>query len=443
MIRYGFARSSVVLLLLCSAVFVPSSLRAQLSTQFSTIFSEILETRLKRSVGTHGEHFIESASQANKKLTPALNGLIVNNVSSFPLTSSTIGVTFDLSTGVPLSSIENLGPIFSENASTLGKLKLNLSLNYSYLDLSRFRGSSTEEMRFSFTHQNADTSALLGDDETERDIVDIIMGMNVRAHIVALVGTIGITDELDVSIGIPIVSINLNGTAKAIINSYTFARNGVAIHNFGNDPSNPILETSVPYDRSATGLGDIAVRLKYALAKGANVDIAALADVRIPAGKEADFLGSGKANFRIAGVLSKRVGKFSPHVNLGYEHRSADFQSSRLDVRVGFDQMVLGGLSVAVDFLGFLDLNKDKAISLFPGTRTISYTDATNTVRYRQNVDLSNVPERDNDNRFDLSVGFRAAPSEKVIVLANVIVPMNDGGLRASVVPTLGLMVNF
>jgi hypothetical protein len=428
--------------ILGSLVFAPP-LFAQLNTQFSTVFSEILDRRLRRSIGVHGEHFIEAANQATKDLTPALNALIVNNISSFPLASSTIGISFDLSTGIPVSSIENLGPIFAENARTLGRMKVTVSLNYSYLDLSRFRGASTEEMRFSFTHQNADTSVLLGDDETERDVVDIVMGMRVKAQIAALVGTIGVTEDFDVSVGIPIASVNLSGTANATIESYTFAKNGFAFHNFGDDPTNPVLETAVPYDKSATAIGDVTIRLKYALSKSSSVDFAALADVRLPTGKAADFLGSGKAGFRLAGILSKRFGRFSPHFNLGYEHRSPELQSSRIDVRAGFDQMVFSGVSVAFDFLGTLDLNSDKAIKLFPGTRTISYTDGAGAVRLRRQVDLSNVPERSNDNQFDLSVGFRAAPSEKIIMLGNIIVPMNNGGLRASVVPTLGVMLTF
>ena len=58
-------------------------------------------------------------------------------------------------------------------------------------------------------------------------------------------------------------------------------------------------------------------------------------------------------------------------------------------------------------------------------------------------VQLSNVPDRKNDNAYSASTGFRFAPSDNVMLFANVLIPMNDGGLRAHVAPTVGLSVQF
>lgn len=440
--------SRLLLVLFIGVVWLDKSY-AQLNTQFNKVFSEILDARLRRSVGVHGTHFLEAADEANRLLTPALNSLIVSNISSFPLSSTIPAVTFDFSTGVPVPVTESLGPIFSETAETIGKGRMGVGFNYSFLDLSRVRGLPTEDMRFGFTHQDTNNDTTIGGfNPTENDVIDVVMGMNLHASIFALYATYGVTGDLDVGVAIPFINVNLNGTADATINSYTYARLQEAFHYFGGDSLNPVLETKVPYDASATGLGDIAVRLKYSFARGKGLDVAALADVRLPTGKEENFLGTGKTDFRVLGIVSKKFSDFIPHLNLGYEKRSANFQSDRIDFRAGFDEKVLSGLTFSLDVLGTVDLNSDKAIKLFPGTRTVVdqvIDPNTGNVlgRSPRQIDLSNVPERNDDNMYSLSAGFKYAPSEKVVVLANVLVPLNNGGLRASVAPTVGVSANF
>lgn len=414
---------------------------AQLNKQFSNIFSEILDKRLRRSVGLHGMHFIEASKEADRLLTPALNSLVVGNISSFPLSSTIPAVTFDFSTGVPVSITETLGPIFSETAQTIGKGRIGIGFNYSYLSLSKYRGLSTEDMRFTFVHQDITQDSTLGDNPTENDVIDMLLGLDVNANIFALYATAGVTNNLDVGVAIPIINVSLSGTAVAVINSYTFGRLGQAFHYFGGDSLHPVLNTRVPYDASATGIGDIAVRIKYTIARGRNIDAAALVDVRLPTGKEEKFLGTGKTNVKILGILSARVSDFAPHLNFGYEKRSADFQSDRFEFRAGFDHKVLSSLTFAFDLLGTIDVNSSKAIKLFPGTRTV--IDEVPNGEYAREIDLSNIPERDNDNTYSVSAGFKYAPSERVVLLVNLLVPMNDGGLRSSVAPTVGLSMNF
>ena len=226
------------------------------------------------------------------------------------------------------------------------------------------------------------------------------------------------------------------------INSFTYANTGRASHFFAGNADNPILQTQVPYDESATGIGDIVVRLKYCFLRGGGVDLGALADVRIPTGKEEDFLGSGKADAILALLFSKKIGDFTPHLNLGYEIRKADFQSDRVVIKGGFDHRLLQGLTFAADFLGTVDVNPDEAIKLYPGSVTIVEA-GNNGGQSTHTVRLSNIPDRDNDNLYNLSVGLKYSPTESFLVLANMLVPLNQAGLRASIAPTVGFSLNF
>lgn len=417
--------------------------RAQLNKAFSDIFNEILVVRLQRSgsPGQHGSHFLESATRANSELVPALNGLISGNVSSFPLSSTAGGVLFDFSTGQPVRVAESMGPILAENAKPLGKGKILLEANYTYLDLVQFRGLPTDQMRFTFTHLDVTNDGTLGDNPNEDDVIDLFMDLHAQAGIGAVVATMGVTNDLDVSLAVPIVTVRLNGTARAVINSYTFGRLGHANHLFAGDTLRPILSTEVPYSQTATGLGDVAVRLKYSLSRGGSIDLATLVDVRLPTGKKEEFLGSGNSTVRLWAILSKRAGDFTPHLNLGYAHKAAPYQSDAVEFRAGFDSKLTTSFTWAVDILGQIDVNPDEAIKLAPGS--VNLINLVPGGQAISRVSLSNIPDRDNDNAFSASLGFRYAPSDQVMLFGNVLLPMNDGGLRAHVAPTVGLSISL
>lgn len=423
--------------------FLVDPLSAQLSETFSKVFTDILarQLQLSGSPGEHGTHFLEAADLANSELGPALNSLIASNVSSFPLSSTSAGVTFDFSTGKPVSITESLGPIFAETAETLGKGKVNVGFNFSYLSLSKFRGLDTEEMRFTFTHQDVTNDGTLGESTNESDTIDLFPDINVDATILSLFATLGVTNNLDIGVAIPLINVGLSGTARAKVNSFTFAALDSANHHFGQDSFNPEFETTFGYDESGTGLGDIAIRFKYSFIRGTALDLAALLDVRIPTGAKDDFLGAGKTNVRLSGILSKKIGDFTPHLNLGYDRRAADLDSDEFEFVAGFDQKIASGLSFAFDILGELDLDDDEVIKLFPGTRQI--VDQVPNGQSVRDVDLSNIPEKDNDNSISASFGFRYAPSKQVIFLGNILVPLNDGGLRSKVAATYGITVSL
>jgi hypothetical protein len=417
------------------------SAHAQLDKTFSSIFTEILDVRLQRSgsPGQHGTHFLESAARANNELVPALNSLIAGNISSFPLSSTSSGALFDFSTGEPVPIAESSGPIFAETAKPLGKGKLLLDVNYTYARLSHLRGIATDDMQFTFTHRDVTNDGTLGQNPNESDLIDLALDLHADLGIGVFFATYGVTSNLDVSVAVPVVSVRLKGTANATIESYTFGRLGHANHLFGGDTLHPALATSVPYNHSATGLGDIALRLKYCFTRGGSFDVAALADVRFPTGKREDFLGAGKATFHIWGILSRPFGDVTPHLNLGYARRQAELQSDVFEFRAGFDTKLSSVVTFAMDVLGQLDLDASKAIHLAPGEVTLSdQAPGANSVRI---VQLSNVPDRTNDNLVSLSTGFRFAPSSAWNVFGNVFVPLNEAGLRATVAPTIGISI--
>lgn len=434
-----------ILLSLAAVLLLVRPADAQLDQVFTRIFNNILDTkfRLSGSLGQHGTHFQEAGNNAAQQLSPALNSLISSNVSSFPLSATAAGATFDLSSGKPVMIKESLGPIFAENARTLGKGKLNVGFNYAYLGLEKFRGLRTQDIRFTFTHLDFPKTDVLGDNPNESDLVNLYLDLNVSANIFVFLSTYGVTNNLDIGIAIPYGKISLRGNTKATIESFTFARDDTARHQFGSDPTRPELTTFFGYNESATGLSDIALRLKYSFLRGAKADLAALLDVRLPTGDKAKFLGTGEANAKLTWIMSKKIGDFSPHLNLGYEHRGAERDSDEIELIAGFDQKLVSGLTFAAGFLSEFDVERGQRIELGVGTKPIIQRPRGTLPPLVRQIDLSNVPERDQDNTMSASLGFRLASSERLLLFGNILVPLNNGGLRSNVEPTLGATVSF
>ena len=185
----------------------------------------------------------------------------------------------------------------------------------------------------------------------------------------------------------------------------------------------------------------MSYRLKYRFPDATSANgVAALLDVRLPTGDSDDFLGTGNFTARTLLIGSARMGEFTPHVNLGFDYRNSDFDSDEFEVAIGFDQVIFTSWVFALEFLGEFDLDSVETIEIFPGTETIHG-------RIENIVDLSNIPERRNDHRMDTSIGFRYAPvlkqSVQIQILANLIVPLQDGGLRSGVAPTFGFSLSF
>ncbi len=440
----------IVLLVPLASALSALPARAQLDQTFEEIFDQILIEDFQTSPGAHANHFIPASNVSNQVLVPALNSLIAGNVSSFPLSSTVAGVTFDFSTGEPVSVTESQGPVFAEIAETLGPRRLVIGFNATHLSLDRLRGMPLEELRFTFTHEDVGELGL-GDNPNELDVVSVYPNLDVEATILAFYATYGVLDNLDVGVAVPIVTVGLSGTARAVIDSRTLfvedELGGGARHFFGGDPLSPVLESTVEYDDRAIGIGDVAVRMKYRFLGRQGFGMGALLDVRLPTGSEENFMGTGAVNARLVLIASGKIEGFRPHINAGYDYRGGDFDSDEVEVALGFDQKLADGVTFAFDVLGEFDVSRQEAIRFYDpeqGPTTTIFDRAPNTGAAAERVvHLSNVPDRDFDHTINASVGFRIAPSEHLQLLFNVIAPLQDGGLRSTVVPTVGLSIQF
>src|SRR6185295_9581881 len=161
--------------------------------------------------------------------------------------------------------------------------------------------------------------------------------------------TYGLTDRIDIGVAVPFVSTSIDGTSLGQI--VPFGPNPA--HYFGGTASNPILSAVAGVKGSASGVGDLAVRAKVNLSPSGSsrTGFALLGDVRLPTGKEDDFLGSGSTSTRVLAIVSSRIGDFAPHANAGMAIRGGDDQQNALLATAGFDHLLVPWATFAFDFI--------------------------------------------------------------------------------------------
>lgn len=163
---------------------------------------------------------------------------------------------------------------------------------------------------------------------------------------------------------------------------------------------------------AATGIGDIILRSKYNLFTSPWVDFSTALDIELPTGDEDDLLGTGRTSIKPFLIFSKSMRRFTPHLNFGYEYNSGNEGQDRIVYTAGTDYAFGRGnnhFSIALDIIGRHKIEK---------------------------ADIGN-------DIVDFSTGFKWSPRSGTLVFFNVQTPLNDEGLRADWIPTVGYELNF
>jgi len=419
--------------------FVNSVNGQTLKQQINNMFGEVLSLEL--SPGEHGEHFLPVNVAASQAIINSLNSFIGASISSFPLSSSTAGVTFDFSTGKPVPTSTSFGPIFSERGQTVGQGRINMGLNFTVINFSKVRGISTQDIRLTFTHEDVGEPGL-GDSPNEFDTMDFFMNMDIAASVFAMYFTYGVTDRFDISVAVPFINVNIKSDPVAEMNSFTWVSNDSANHFFGGTQTEPVLTKSpTPINDDATGVGDIALRAKYNFVRDKAIDFSAMLEYRMDTGDAENFLGAGYSSLRTVVIGSKILGDFAPHLNLAYWKKFTDLDRDEFELILGFDQKIADWFTLVIDVLGRFDLGDPIENQQFPENATINWT--VGNTNYTKSVSLTNIPNYSRDNIIDAAFGVKMNLKQSLLIIANVFVPLNDSGLRASVVPTIGMEFSF
>ena len=392
------------------------------------------------SIQVHGTHFVPSAVESNGTLISFLTSAVATNITNIPFSATSSGRTYRFVGGVPVATSTSPGPIFAERAQTLGRGRVLFGAAVNVFDFKTVRGVDLSNIELNFTHQNVDFAgcdsvaggdcSLYGIPTLENDYMQLDLQMDLNVRSTLFVVTYGLFDWADVGVVLPIVSTSLRGTSSAQVVPFGGPQ---ATHFFAGTPSSADLSASRSVDGSATGLGDLAARLKIRLAQSSRTAFAILADGRFATGSESDLLGSGHTSVRGLGIVSAQFGGFSPHANVGYVYRSGELENDAVLATLGFDHVMADWVTLAVDVISDFQVGDSRLAVPDP---------VTLDVPFRRTIAPSNIPNR-RDDIINGSFGFKFVTPSGLTIVANSLWPLNSGGLRPSVAWTAGLEYTF
>jgi hypothetical protein len=392
------------------------------------------------SLQAHGMHFIPSSNAENFAVITFITEALGRNVANMPIGSTSGSETFRFVGGVPVKTSLSAGPIFAERPQTLGRGRVLAGVNRSGFRFATLRGVDMKDIHLTFTHQNVDfpgCDATFGGDCTkygvpgfENDVMDFSLSMDLDVRVNSFYMTYGVGDRFDVGLVVPVVQAHFEGASRAEMHPFGGT---TAAHYFSGTATNPVLSAERQTRGSATGLGDIALRLKGNLRNSGNTSMGVLVDARFPTGSEKDLLGAGKFSGRAMAIVASRFGDFSPHINVGYLVRGGNDANDAVLGTVGFDHRLGSGITLAADLVSELQVGDSKlelpAIVHYesPFLRTLNPTD---------------IPDR-RDDIVNGSFGFKIGAAKNLTAVVNTLFPLNRGGLRADLIYTAGLEYTF
>lgn len=376
----------------------------------------------------HGDHFLPDLAASNGAILGFLDAAIGANASNVPLSASSSGVTFKFVGGLPVRTSGSLGPVFGERAQTLGKGRWVVGANLSGINLASLRGVPLDNIILNFTHDDVPPVGL-GQPLRENDVLQVRLDLDVNLTVSTFFATYGLTDRLDVGVAVPLVHTSLQG--RSVGQFFPF---GIPTsHFFAGDSLRPVLTANATTFGSATGIGDIALRLKGSLISAETMGIAVMADARLPTGSSEDLTGAGHLSVRALLIGSARFGEFSPHLNLGYALRTGAGRNDVILATGGFDRPIASWATLAVDVISEWQVGRSDLV--LPQTVVIQFP-------VQRTVAPTNIPEM-RDHRVNGAFGLKFRTPGGPILVTNALVPLRRGGLQSNLVWTIGLDANF
>jgi len=426
---------------------------------------------------THAAHFL-STFQSDFS---ALDTAIATQLTLLPLASPASGFTYkyDPATGGLQQVKESFGPVLTERGETIGRHKFFFGATFQRFRFNKLDGIPLHNFPAVFSHEMDTFHDMPEPYETQ--FISTQNSIDLKVNQFTLFGTFGITDRIDLSVAVPILQIGFNVTSNATIERtlgteplgvvngmfvpccssgppyahyFDPANQGTSItHTFSNDQF-PFEQPGDLYENpsrnNAEGFGDVVFRLKGTVYRTERIRLALLTDFRIPTGDTNNFLGSGAYGLKPSAAVSIRTGWLTPHVNVGYQWNGSSSLAG--DVLAGTKSKLPGfaffstgtdiglgrRLTVAVDYLGQELINAPRVQS---GTYNVEsgYSLASGQTSFP----TIGTAGKQTYNQSNAAVGFKYNLYDRFIVSGNLLIALNNGGLRERIAPLIGLSYSF
>jgi len=429
------------------------------------------------------ENYLQPGRYSTANLS-ALNSAISSNVglslALIPVSSPASAVISktDPATGASVGASSTLGPVFTERAETIGKRKFFVGFSHQNYHFTEINGQKLNGL--TVLYPGGDPSA--GGGRTNPATFN--MGVDVRLSQDLAFLTYGLTDRVDVSVGLPVVHAGVSATAYNGV-LYAGEANGNAPFNCWCQntfaPGTFRLTEPLIGSSSATksGFGDLLVRTKGAVLERPNAVVAIGADLRFATGDADNYLGTGTTTvkpFAAVSLYGKPTASgfvFSPHFNVGWQFSGKSplggqlSGSSQTATLSNGDKMTYSGapLIASKDYLPDvfawavgteLGLGKRNTVVADILGNQIGWINGAQGVKQGSAPGFSPLGSfaptnavgmvgsgKGSFSQYSGSFGYKTRVAGNLVATFNVLVRFDDNGLTARAVPLFGLGYTF
>jgi hypothetical protein len=325
-----------------------------------------------------------------------ISTLLVLELATLP-SSSGGGFSYrlDPALGTVIRASDSFGPLFTERSLLAGRGRASFGMSFSSVSYDNIDGRSLRDGTL------ISTASIFRGDTTPFDVETITLKL--RTDTVTLNGTVGITDQLDISAGIPFIRLNLEG------------------ERIDNYRGQQLLQASG--SASTAGLGDIVVRARYNMYRSGASGMAVGAEVRLPTGNEEDLLGTGSTSITPRFIGSYEQDRVGIHGEVGYTLRGV---SEALTYAGAVTAVAAPRLTLVGELLG----RRLNAVGrLVETTLPHPRLAGVDTVRLTSSDETA--------DRLLVVAGFKWNIASTWLLTANILRPLTDVGLNARWVPSV------
>lgn len=368
---------------------------------------------LRRRVLAAATGMPDQSESIDVDIVALLTSLEVSNA-PFGTSTGSFTFTFDSQLGTFTRSTESFGPAFGKRSTTIGKGKASAGFNWlhaGYDSLGGF-GLNNGDLR---PVQNARELSEGGPAEISYSS----LRMNLSSDTYVAFGGYGLTNRLDVGVAIPWVRISLGAD--------------VGLYSPTDADLTPGGHLLVMPTTTASGLGDVAIFGKYRIWEYGASGLAAEVEVRLPTGDTNSLRGTGVTRTLVSAIWS-RDGRLSPHANIGFEVWSRDIPldvsgtpsvRNQIKYAVGLEFGAHPRATVMVDVVGR---------RLLGGGQLAYQTEPLGPVL----ADVL-VPISEGLDVVSLAPGVKWNVAGNVLLTGSLLTSVANNGLRANVIPVVGV----
>jgi len=328
----------------------------------------------------------------------------------FGTSSDAFSFTFDSKLGTFTRVTQSFGPEFARRSLTAGKGKFSVGFNWLHANYNSLGGQDLS---------NGDLLAVRNVKNLPISIASTPLKVDLSSDTFVSFATFGLTNDFDIGVVVPWVRITMAADLGYLSAS-----------NVDVTPGGHLL---VVPKTSASGIGDIGILGKYHFWHQGAGGLAAGFDVRLSTGDTANLRGTGVTRTLVSAIWS-RGGKVSPHVDVGYEFWSSAvpisatgdvFAKNQVKYAFGVEVQAHSRMTALIDVVGRTQLHGGQV-----GYRTLTFGPGS--------FDLL-LPLPNALQVISLAPGIKWNVAGNVLLAGNVLTSLVNKGLRANVIPVVGL----